>query len=243
MQREKAMIFVVDQRPSDSPFVERIWRASSEHGGPFLSIAMSHWELVVTRRDGRTTVTVRGPETKATSLQCPAGGEWLGIRFRLGTIMPDLPAPALVDAAANLPEIGRDAFWLQGSAWEVPHFDNAEAFVNRLVCDGLLVRAPIVDAVLRGDLNERSLRTAQRHFMRTTGLTHGAVRRVERARYATTLLQQGLPILDTVHEAGYFDQPHLTRSLKHLIGQTPAQIMDRSKAEQLSLLYKTAPPH
>ncbi len=235
------MIFAVDERPSDSPFVERIWRASSENGGPFRSIAMSHWEMVVTMLNGRTTVTVRGPETKASSMRCPAGGEWLGIRFRLGTIMPDLPACALVDAATDLPEMGRHAFWLQGSAWEVPGVDNAEAFVNRLVRDGLLVRAPVVDAVLHGELKERSLRTAQRHFVRTTGLTHGAVRRVERARYATTLLQQGVPILDAVHEAGYFDQPHITRSLKHLIGQTPAQIMDGSKAEQLSLLYKTAP--
>ncbi|MGH2583981.1 MAG: helix-turn-helix domain-containing protein, partial [Dehalococcoidia bacterium] len=231
------MNFALDERPSDSPFVERIWQARSEHGGPFRSIAMSHWEMVVTRLNGRTTVTVRGPETKATSLYCPADGTWLGIRFRLGTIMPQLPARALVDAATDLPEMGRHAFWLQGSAWEVPDFDNAEAFVNRLVRDGLLVQAPVVDAALHGEPNERSPRTAQRHFVRTTGLTHGAVRRIERARYATTLLQQGVPILDSVHEAGYFDQPHLTRSLKHFIGQTPAQIMGRSKAEPLSLLY------
>jgi Helix-turn-helix domain len=235
------VIFAVDERPSDSPFVERVWRGRSEDGGPFLSIAMSHWEMVVTKLSGRTTVTVRGPETKATPMSCPAAGEWLGIRFRLGTMMPDLPACALVDAATDLPEMGRDAFWLHGSAWELPDFDNAEAFVNRLVGDGLLVRAPVVDAVLHDELKERSLRTAQRHFVRTTGLTHGAVRRVERARYATTLLQQGVPILDAVHEAGYFDQPHLTRSLKRFIGQTPAQIIDRSTAEQLSLLYKTAP--
>ena len=235
------MIFAVDERPSDSPFVERVWRASSEHGGPFLSIAMSHWEMVVTRLDGRTTVTVRGPETLATPLHCPAGGAWLGIRFRLGTIMPDLPPSGLVDAFTDLPEVGRHAFWLKSSAWEVPDFHNAEVFVNRLVRAGLLVRVPVVEAVLHSELSERSLRTAQRHFVRTTGLTHGAARRIERARYATILLQQGVPILDTVHEAGYFDQPHLTRSLKRFIGQTPAQLMGRRKAEQLSLLYKTAP--
>jgi methylphosphotriester-DNA--protein-cysteine methyltransferase len=84
------------------------------------------------------------------------------------------------------------------------------------------------------------LRTAQRHFLRTTGLTHGAVRQIERARRATTLLQDGVSILDAVHEAGYFDQPHLTRSLKHFIGRTPAQIMDRNRSGQLSFLYKTA---
>jgi AraC-like DNA-binding protein len=46
-------------------------------------------------------------------------------------------------------------------------------------------------------------------------------------------------ILDTLHQAGYFDQPHLTRSLKYFIGQTPAQIMHHSQPEQLSFLYKT----
>src|SRR5581483_168035 len=152
------MIFAIDERASDSPFVERIWRARSERGGAFLSIAMSHWEMVVTELNGRTTVTVRGPETKATSLKCPAGGEWLGIRFRLGTIMPHLPACALVDAATDLPEIGPHAFWLRGSAWEVTDFDNAEAFVDRLVRGRLLVRVPLVDAAVHGDLNERSLR-------------------------------------------------------------------------------------
>jgi methylphosphotriester-DNA--protein-cysteine methyltransferase len=67
------------------------------------------------------------------------------------------------------------------------------------------------------------------------------VRQIERARYATTLLQQGLSILDVVYEAGYYDQPHLTRALKHFIGQTSAQLMDRSRSQQLSFLYKTAP--
>jgi AraC-like DNA-binding protein len=31
-------------------------------------------------------------------------------------------------------------------------------------------------------------------------------------------------ILDAVYHTGYADQPQLTRSLKHFIGQTPAQI-------------------
>jgi methylphosphotriester-DNA--protein-cysteine methyltransferase len=96
---------------------------------------------------------------------------------------------------------------------------------------------------LQDQLKDLSLRTAQRHFLRTTGLTHSAVRQIERARYATTLLQQGLSILDVVYEAGYYDQPHLTRALKQLIGLTPAQIMDRSRDVQLSFLYKTAPIH
>lgn len=235
------MIFTFEERPSDSSFVERVWRTHSEHAGAFSSIAMSHWEMVVTRHRGKTTLTVRGPETKATPLHCSADGEWLGIRFKLGTVMPHLPASNLVDEAANLPNAASQSFWLHGSAWQFPDFDNADTFVDRLVDEGLLVYEPVVNAALQGQLKDLSVRTAQRRCLRTTGLTQSAVRQIERARYATTLLQQGISILNVVHEAGYFDQPHLTRSLKYLIGQTPAQIMDRSRSQQLSFLYKTAP--
>jgi len=77
--------------------------------------------------------------------------------------------------------------------------------------------------------------------LRATGLTQSAARQIERARYATYLLQQGVSILDTVEQAGYFDQPHLTRSLKHLIGQTPAQILQKNRPEQMPFLYNTTP--
>jgi AraC-like DNA-binding protein len=235
------MIFTFDERLSDSPLVERIWRCRSEHDGSFVSIAMSHWEMVITRHQGLTMLTVRGPETKATPMHCSAGGEWIGIRFRLGTVMPHLPASRLVDGAVTLPEAGSRSFWLRGSAWQLPNYENADTFVDWLVRDGLLVRDPVVDAALHGQLRDHSLRTAQRHFLRTSGLTHSAIRQIERARFATTLLQQGIPILEVVHEAGYFDQMHLTRSLKHYIGQTPAQVRDLRRAEQLSFLYKATP--
>jgi hypothetical protein len=75
------MIFSFDERLSDSPFVERIWRTRSERAGSFISLAMSHWEMVVTRHQGTTMLTVRGPETRATTLHCPADGEWFGIRL------------------------------------------------------------------------------------------------------------------------------------------------------------------
>jgi AraC-like DNA-binding protein len=235
------MIFTFEERPSDSPFVEQIWRAHSERAGWFISVAASHWEMVVTRQYGKTILTVRGPETKATPLHCSADGEWLGIRFKLGTVMPHLPASDLVDGAVNLPDAGSRSFWLERSAWQFPDFENADTFVERLVRDDLLIREPVVQSALYDQLRDRSLRTAQRHFLRTTGLTHSTVRQIERARYATTLLRQGRSILDVVYEAGYFDQPHLTRALKHFIGLTPAQIMDRSRDVQLSFLYKTAP--
>ncbi|OAI40403.1 AraC family transcriptional regulator [Planctomycetaceae bacterium SCGC AG-212-D15] len=232
------MLIVFDDRPSDSPFVERIWRSHSERAGTFHSIAACHWEMVVTRHEGKTFLTIRGPETRATTADCPAYGEWFAIRFRLGTFMPLLRPDCICDRkSVTLPSPSPRSFLLNGSAWEYPTFENAETFVNRLVRAGLVSVDPSVLDVLDSQPPERSLRTAQRHVLQATGLTHGTIRQIERARHATNLLREGACILDAVHQAGYYDQAHLTRSLKRFVGQTPAQILRAE--QQLSFLYKT----
>lgn len=220
------MTFIVEDRPSDSAFVETIWRAQSERAGSFISIAASQWEMVVTRYRGTSTFTVRGPETKATLLHYQrTGSEWLGICFKVGTFLPYLPPGRLRDRRdANLPQATSTSFWFQGSAWEFPTFENADTFVAWLVRAGLLVRDPVVEAVLRGQPQALSPRALQYRFVQATGLTYKTIQQIERARQAKALLEQGVSILDTVYEAGYFDQSHLTNSLKRFLGQTPAQI-------------------
>jgi AraC-like DNA-binding protein len=238
------MIFNFEERQPDSPYVEAVWRNHCESGGPFISMALGHWGMVITKLNGKTSLTVRGPETRATPAYCPPGAEHFGVYFKLGTFMHHLPAGDLRDGAVTLPEATSYSFWLNGSAWQYPDYENFDVFVDRLVRAGLLVREPVVDAALRGDLKDVSIRTVQRRFLRATGLTHGAVSQIDRARYATILLKQGVSILDTVYEAGYADQPHLTRSLKYYIGQTPTQLTrksEQSEPAQLSFLFKTTP--
>ena len=236
------MIFTIEDRLSDSPFVDRIWRAQIERTGSFSSIAMSGWEMVVSRYQDKTFMTVRGPETRATLLPVTTlGTEFFGIRFRVGTVMPHLPASSLVDKDVNLPDASSRAFWLNGSAWQFPSYENADTFVDRLARQDFLVCDPVVETALQRERNDLSVRTARRHFLRTTGLTQSTIRQIERARYAAVLLQEGMSILDVVYEAGYYDQPHLTKSLKYFIGHTPTQIMQKNGPEQLSFLYKTGP--
>jgi len=234
------MLLTFEERSSDSPFIERVWRCRSERGGPFLSIASTHCEMVVTRCQGEVFLTLRGPETKATVAECPGEGEWVAVRFSLGTFVPHLLPKNLTDRRdVTMPAATAHSFWLRGSAWEYPSFSNAEAFVARLARRGLIARNPVVDRMLDGDCHGLSLRTNQRHFLQATGLTERTVRQIERARHATNLLKQGVSILDAVHESGYFDQPHLTRSLRHFVGQTPGEIIQAGT--QLSFLYKTTP--
>lgn len=234
------MDLICDERRSDSPYIQRIWRSRSNSAGEFISMAASTWEIVVSRYQGSVKLTVRGPETKATPAFCPADVEFFGIHFTPGTLMPQLPPKILMDRQdVNLPEAGSKTFWLNGSAWQFPDFDNAETFVDWLARDDLLLHDPLVGAVLEGEPLEMSLRTVQRRFLQATGLTYGTVHQIKRARFATGLLRQRIPILDVVEQAGYADQPHLTRSLKHLVGQTPAQLLDPEKSQRLSFLYKT----
>ncbi len=236
------MIIIDEVRPSDSPFVERVWRSHSEGTAPFLSIAVNRCELVVTKLHGKITMTVRGPETRATPLgDSPSDGEWFGILLQLGTFLPQLPTRSLLDTGMTLPEATDKTFWLSGSAWEFPTYDNAEIFVRRLMRAGVLVRDPLIEAALAGQITDLTPRSVQYHFLQATGITQNIARQIERARSATLLLQQGVSIPDTILKAGYYDQPHLTRSLQRFIGQTPAELLHNSRPEQLSLLYKTTP--
>lgn len=222
-----------EDRLSDSPLVERVWRCHSERSGPFLSVAASHFEMALTRLRGNTFLTLRGPETKACAINCPADGEWLAIRFKLGTFMPQLPPATLRDHNdVTLADASSRSFWLNGSAWEYPDFENADTFVQRLAKAGIIVHDPVTQQPLG-----TSVRSVQRHFLRATGLTQTAISQIERARYTATLLRERVSIIDAVHLAGYFDQAHLTRSLKRFIGQTPTEIVQRTS--QLSFLYKT----
>lgn len=219
------MGFVFEERASDSPLVEKVWRVDHPAPGTFTSVAESHWEMVVTRLSGKTFFTVRGPETHATTAECPPEGEFFGIQFKLGTFMPDLPVNSLVNTGRELPEASSRKFWLQGTAWELPDFDNADVFVQRLMRAGLIAREPLIDTALRDQVLPQSVRSVQRRFLHATGLTQGEIRQIERAKTALTYLYRGASILDAVGLAGYADQPHLTRSLRRLLGVTPAQVV------------------
>jgi AraC-like DNA-binding protein len=218
-------LFALEVRSSDSPLVEETWQARSEPEKSFISVAATHWEAVVTRQRGAARLTVRGPETKATTVPIPQDAEFFGIRFSPGTFMPDLPPGQLLDRALTLPRCTDTSFWLDGSVWEVPGPDNADGFVHRLAQAGLLVHDPIVAEVLSGEVHALSTRSAERRVARATGLNRGAIERIRRAERAVELLSRGVPPADVAGRTGYADQPHLTRSLRRFVGQTPSQIV------------------
>jgi len=186
--------------------------------------------MVFVRKDGEARVVFVGPWTAAGTTHYGEGAEILWIKFALGTFMPHMPIERFSDTETVLPGASSRSFWLKGSALPFPDHENAETFVDRLVRDGMLARDPLVDAVLRGRPQELSPRTVRHRFLKATGLSQSRIRQIERAQHAAALLRGGERISDAIHEAGYFDQAHLTRSLKQWVGHTPAQILRSSGA-------------
>jgi hypothetical protein len=221
--KRAAELFTIEERPSDSAYVEQVWTSRSEPEAAFISVAASRWCLVVTRMRSEAWVTVRGPETRATAVPIPQDAEFLGITFRLGSFMPGLEPGRLVDRAVMLPQEA-GSFWLDGTAWEIPGPDDAEAFVDRLAGAGLLAHDPVASAAAEEDLTGLSQRSLERRVARATGLTRGAIRQIRRAETAVELLAGGTAAIDVAYQLGYSDQSHLTRSLTRFVGQSPAQI-------------------
>ncbi len=193
--------------------------------------AETHWHMVFVRENGNMHPIVVGALTTAGVASWGEGAEILWIKFKLGTFMPHLPPKAFLNQETILPGAASRSFWLKGSAWQFPNYENVDTFVNRLVRNDLLVRDPVVNAALQDQPQEMAPRTLRHRFLQSTGLTQTHIRQVARAQQAARLLQQGISISDATYELGYFDQPHLNRSLKQFLGHTPTQIAQSSRPD------------
>lgn len=233
------MTLEIEHRRSESPYVARVWRSRTYEVDQMMAVASPRCALVFWVRAGRMSVAVVGPESRASRAPVPEDATFFGIDFALGTTMPHLPIGQLVDKSLAIPDATHRSFRLNGSAWHIPDYDNAEAFVQRLVREDVLVRDRLVAEVTRGATPDVAARTVQRHFLAVTGLTRDAVRQIDRARQATLLLRDDVSTNEVIARCGYYDQPHLARSLRRYIGRSPREVTSNGPVEPLSLLYKT----
>jgi hypothetical protein len=228
------MSATVEQRKAETPLVRTIWHTRSWGEGCYTGKADSSWGLIFLKHNGSTHASLIGPSTRASSIPYRAGMEYLGICFELGVFMPHHLVADIVDTTTALRNATQHSFWLDDVDCPFPDYQNVEAFVEKLVRHKLLVHDSVVEQALAGEEQPRTQRTIQRHFLRTTGLPHGTIRQIERARSAADLLERGMPILDVVHTTGYTDQSHLTNALKRFIGQTPAKLLARKQRTSMS---------
>jgi len=186
-------------------------------------------------------VAIVGTMTTAMTVPLVPGMDVFGIRFRPGGALPWLRVPAdeLTDSAADScsgelrpPSWLVDALsatasldarsqvagtWLQSVARRDQH--DAPVFAAARL---LAIEAQSVSAAAR-HLN-MSERTLQRSFQRSVGLTPMEYRRIARLRRLLSRLDTAdVSLADAAVDAGYYDQPHLDREFRRLVGCAPRQ--------------------
>jgi hypothetical protein len=214
------------ERAADSPLVHRVSLVRYDADTADVTTPDGCWDIVVIGRQGgaRTLVLQTGLITRPVALDWRAGDSYLCISFKPGVYMPALPGSRTVDRGRLWPLVGPRQFALQAERLEIPTFDNAEGMVDRLRRRGLITRDELVEGVVEGRPRAASPRALQRHFQQATGVTAKRLAQIFRAGRAVELLRQGRPPVDVALATGYADQPHLTRSLKAIMGRTPRQI-------------------
>jgi hypothetical protein len=219
------MSILFEERGSASPYIETITQGRTVSAGAALRPAEAHWHMVIMRSEQRARMIVVGPWATAGVVTYSAGAELIWVRLKLGAFMPHMPTRAFLGVETGLPMVRPRAFWLKGAAWPLPDGASVEQLIARLAQERVLAYDPAVADALRELPQGLPSRTLRDRFLRAAGQPYSQIRQLLRAQRAAELLRAGSSIADTVYDAGYFDQPHLTRALKRFIGYTPAQLL------------------
>lgn len=210
-------------RRTDSPLVQAVTRWVIGDDDRRKAVPDGCWDLVVLKQQDQRHVLLTGQTTQAVPLDFAPGDEIMTISFKASAFLAFIPSEAMLDRALFLPNT-HACFQLASDTFEIPSFDNVEAFVQNLIKKDHLRQDEVVDELLMDHPQAYSPRTIQRRFIRATGMTQKYFRQIQRARQAADLLQNGINAIAVAYETQYADQAHMSRSLKHILGYTPTEI-------------------
>ncbi len=213
---------------SDNPYIDTVWKSESISDGEYLVTPDGSWDLIAAwKADGTCVVFLTGQVTKPARVQYHAGERSVVISFAPGAYLPFMKGAALTNDFLLLPLTDDNAhFRLADHTFELPTYENAEQLIDKMVSQNVLQNDDIVHGMLQGTPKAASTRSVQRHFKAVTGITHKNLTDIRRAQQAVRLLKDGKNPSRVAADAGYYDQPHLTKSLKRLMDSSPTDVDD-----------------
>ena len=185
---------------------------------------------------------VAGPATRPLLPQAPRGQPRVGVRFRIGAagVALELPVDELLDRTAAVSDVWADGHELTERVAEAPGVSARLSVLSRGVA-ARLERAPAPDPLLRSavlelrrprirvaELSQRlsiSERQLRRRFESAVGYSPRTLSRVLRLQRFLALAGDGRGLARLAAEAGYADQPHLTRDCAELAGLPAAALL------------------
>jgi AraC-like DNA-binding protein len=186
-------------------------------------------------------ISIVGTMTTATEVPLIPGMNLFGIRFRPGGALPWLrvPADALTDTSADPRDCAlHPPAWLLDSFMTNTSLDSRVRSTTRWLLsvaslDGVKVSVYVAARMLAKEAQSVSAaarhlgmseRTLQRSFQRDVGITPVEYRRIARLRRLLARLSVSeVSLADAAVDAGYYDQPHLDRDFRQLVGCAPRE--------------------
>jgi hypothetical protein len=216
------MSFTYESKQSSSPYVEVVWHTKDQTDGVYVASADACWDMIfIKNKEGKSKVLLCGPCFKTTLVPYSAGNKNFGIQFKPGVIFTDIPVADMINVTKVLPMPTEDEFVLQGITWKLPTYEMIDEFLAKMAENGLLSIDPVVRDVVENKAVNMSVRSIQRHFAMTIGMSPRRVKQIMSARKAVDLLLQGRQLAEVSYELGYADLPHMSRMLKRFTGFTP----------------------
>ena len=216
------MSFTYEEKRSSSPYVDVVWHTEDQTDGVYVASADACWDMIfIKNKEGKSKVLLSGPCFKTTLVPYSAGNKNFGIQFKPGVIFTDIPVAEMINVTKPLPMPTADTFVLQGFTWKLPTYERIDEFLVSMAENGLLGIDPVIPDVLENKTVKISVRSVQRHFAMTIGMSPRRVRQIMSARKAVNLLLQGIPLAEVSYDLGYADLPHMIRMLKRFTGFTP----------------------
>ena len=195
---------------------------------------------------------VAGPDTHPVLEQVRPGCRIVGVRFRPGAAYPWLGVPLseILNARVPLAEFWkRDTSELADRAFSAPHPGAVAAVLQRALLGRLATVGPADQqiAFLRANALTKqhdsksgglkalsrssgmSERTLRRRCMDTFGYGFKTLQRILRVQRLFHLgaLTTRLDLANLATEAGFADQPHMSREVRRLCSTTPAELVDQ----------------
>ena len=215
------MAITYEEKLSQSPLVDFVFQTEDLTDGVYVASADARWDIIFTKcPDGNKRVLLCGPSSETRQVPYYPGYKHVGICYKPWAIFADVPIATMLNETKLLPMVSLDTFIMQGKTWKMPTYENVDQFVAEQENQGLLKADHIIRDVLESKPVDMSLRSVQRHFVKTIGMSPRRVRQINSARKAVKLLQQGSTPSEVAYELDYADLAHMTRMLRRFTGYT-----------------------
>ena len=129
---------IYEQKASELPFIQCIWRARVFEVGEYDDPAKETWGIGFTRRsDGTMSAEVLGQSFHYSILDSNLGDEYWGVEFYPHVTMRGIDKAEVTGKIVSL-DVMDDYFFIGEAMYKIPNFEQLEAFFERLASRGIV---------------------------------------------------------------------------------------------------------